>query len=137
MSQVLTIDIDYNMQEVENQEAAQEGKIQEVVQEVGAGGGFSPNEWNDAEAWLRGDTFAVGVPSRDDNIQHDGGYQGGFDGNYVHRHNERVEGYGPWQPRGRPYRDPYQFGGRGGFGGDMGMTLAEAANSRWSAAAFN
>ena len=44
MSQVLTIDIDYNMQEVANQEAAQEVKIQEVIQEVGADDGFNPNE---------------------------------------------------------------------------------------------
>ena len=73
----------------------------------------------------------------DDNIQHDGGYQGGFDSNYVHRHNEGVAGYGAWRSRDRPYRDPYQFGGQGGFDGDMGMTLAEAVNNRWSAAAFN
>ena len=48
------------MQEVANQVAAQEVKIQEVIQEVGADDGFNPNEWNNAETWLGGATFAAG-----------------------------------------------------------------------------
>ena len=122
------IAITYNMQDVENQE-------------VGAEDDFNPIEWNDAEAWLNNATFAAGDFDRDDNIQDDRGYQGGFDDNYVHRHNEGAAGYGPWryrEARGHwPRSDPYQFWGRGGDDRDMGMTLADAVNSRWSAASFN
>ena len=57
------------MQDVENQEVGQDVENQEV----GADDGFNPNEWNDAEAWLRGATFAAGDFNRDDNIQHDYG----------------------------------------------------------------
>ena len=79
------------MQGLENQEVGQDGENQEVA----ADEGFNPNEWNDAEAWLTGATFAAGDFNRDENIQQDRGYQYGFDGNYAQGHNEGADGYGP------------------------------------------
>ena len=84
-------------------------------QGVEADGGFDPDEWNDAEAWLSGIDFATGNIRQDDDVQDDGDYQGGFDDNYEYKHNEELarqrlgqrswgrlpsrqaDGYGPWR----------------------------------------